>query len=119
MGPSTSAHARPLRMRLLLLAASGLVPLIMVLAWGIDHLVHERRLQAEQSALELSRALATAVDSELRSIEALLEQMGTDDELERADFRGFHLSARRTVQQLGWDGIVLSDGEGHVLLRTN
>jgi signal transduction histidine kinase/ActR/RegA family two-component response regulator len=106
-------------MRLLLLAASGLFPLVIVLAWGINHLVEERKAQAERSALELSRALSTAVDSELRSIEALLEQMGTIDELESADFRGFHLAARRNAEQLGWRQVVLSDGEGNVLLRTN
>ena len=101
-----------------MLAASGLVPLVIVLGWGIDHLVQERRLQAERSVLDLSRALATAVDAELRSIATLLDHMGTSDELERADLRGFHESARRTAAQLGWRQVVLSDGEGRILLRT-
>ena len=106
-------------MRLLLLAASGLLPLIIVLAWGIDHLFEERRSGAEQSALELSRALATAIDSELRSTQSLLDQMGTSDELERADLRAFHLDARRTAEQLGWRQVTLTDGDGHVLFRSN
>src|SRR5882724_5858925 len=115
---SSRANARPLRMRLLLLAASGLVPFMIVLAWGLDHLVEERRAEAERSVLDLSRALATAVDSELRSITALLEQMSTSDDLEQADLRGFYLSARRTAEQLGWRRVVLSDSEGRNLLRT-
>jgi len=106
-------------MRLLLLAASGLLPLVLVLAWGIDHLFEERRNAAQRSALELSRALATAVDAEVRSIEKLLEQMGTSDELERADLRSFHLAARRDAEQLGWRQVTLADGEGHVLFRSN
>src|SRR5438132_5253578 len=119
MSPTPSAHAGPLRMRLLLLAASGLLPLVIVLAWGIDHLFQERRSAAERSSLELSRALATAIDSELRSIQSLLDQMGTSDELERADLRAFHLTARRNAEQLGWRQVVLTDGDGHVLFRSS
>jgi len=112
------AAAEPLRLRLLLLAASGLVPLLVVLAWGINYLVEDRRMEAERSVLELSRALATAVDAELRSVITLLEHMGTSDELERADLRAFHQSAGRTAEQLGWRQVVLGDADGHVLLRT-
>jgi signal transduction histidine kinase/CheY-like chemotaxis protein len=106
-------------MRLLLLAASGLLPLVIVLGWGIDHLVEEQRAAAERSTVELSRALATAVDAEVRSIQSLLEHMGTSDELERADLRAFHLTTRRTAQQLGWRQISLADGEGHILFRSS
>src|SRR4051812_4585961 len=113
------ASTGPLRMRLLLLAASGLLPLVLVLAWGGDYLYKERRAAAQRSALELSRAMATAIDSEVRSISALLDQMGTSDELERADLRSFHLAARRDAQQLGWRQVTLADGDGHVLFRSN
>jgi len=106
-------------MRLLLLAASGLLPLVLVLVWGIDHLFEERRQAAQRSALELSRAMATAIDAELRSVQSLLDQMGTSDELERADLRSFHLSARRNAEQLGWRQVLLSDGDGHILFRSN
>lgn len=106
-------------MRLLLLAASGLLPLVMVLAWGINYLVQERRNEAERTVLDLSRALATAVDAELRSIVALLHNMGTSDELERADLRSFHMSAERTAEQLGWHHVVLTDAEGRALFRTH
>jgi signal transduction histidine kinase/ActR/RegA family two-component response regulator len=105
-------------MRLLLLGASGLLPLLMLLAWGLDHFIQERRTDAQGNVLELSRALATAVDGELRSTVALLDHMGTSDELERADLRAFQLSARRTAEQLGWHHVALSDGDGRVLLRT-
>jgi signal transduction histidine kinase/ActR/RegA family two-component response regulator len=112
-------RAQPLRMRLLLLAASGLLPLVLVLGWGLDHLIAERSADAQNSQLELSRALATALDSELRSVIALLQHMSTSDELERADLRAFQLTARRTAEQLGWRYADLSDSEGRVLLRTN
>ena len=106
-------------MRLLLLAASGLLPLLLVLAWGVNHLVEERRVAAERSVQELSRALAIAIDAELRSTLLLLENMGTFDELERGDVRGFYIDARRMTEQLGWRQISLADGEGRVLMRTS
>jgi signal transduction histidine kinase/ActR/RegA family two-component response regulator len=106
-------------MRLMLLAASGLLPLVIVLAWGIDHLVDERRAGAERTVLDLSRALATAVDAELRSVVSLLHHISTSDELEQGDLRGFHMSAERTAEQLGWRHAVLSDADGRALLRTH
>jgi signal transduction histidine kinase/ActR/RegA family two-component response regulator len=117
--PKFNPRARPLRMRLLLLAASGLLPLVMVLVWGLNHLLEERRAAAETSVLELSRALSTAVDAELRSVMTLLQHMSNSDGLERADLRDFQETAERTVEQLGWNYIALSDSEGRVLLRTN
>jgi signal transduction histidine kinase/ActR/RegA family two-component response regulator len=115
----TATRAGPLRTRLLLLAASGLVPLVLVLAWGINHLVAERSTATERSVLELSRALATAVDAEQRSVITLLNEVSTSDELERADLRGFYFGARRTAEQFGWRQIVLADSEGRALLRTS
>ncbi len=105
-------------MRLLTLAASGLLPLVLVLAWGINHLIEERQQQAERSAQDISRALATAVSSEHRSIEVLLDHLGRSDDLERADFRGFQIVARRAVADLKWVSIVLTDAEGRTLMRT-
>jgi signal transduction histidine kinase/ActR/RegA family two-component response regulator len=119
MSASHSATASPLRLRLLLLAASGLVPMILLLAWGINHLIEERRAQAEVSAVELSRAIASAVDAELRSIVGLLQQMGTSDDLEKADLRSFHLSARRSAENQRWRNVVLNDADGRVLFRAN
>jgi len=117
--PKSNARVRPLRMRLLLLAASGLLPLVMVLVWGLNHLLEERRAAAEVSVLELSRALSTAVDAELRSVMTLLQHMSNSDGLERADLHEFRETAERTAEQLGWNYIALSDSEGRVLLRTN
>ncbi|RYF43161.1 MAG: response regulator, partial [Comamonadaceae bacterium] len=109
---------RTLRTRLLLLAASGLVPLALMLALGIAYLVEQRRAEAQRSALDISRALATAVDAELDSVAAVLETMGLNDELESAEFRAFYDAAGRVVQQRGWRQVVLSDGDGRILMRT-
>ena len=87
----------PLRLRLLLLGASGLLPLLLVLGWGANHLVEEQERQAQRSALELSRALGTAIEGEHKAVITLLQHMSTSDELERADFRAFHHSASMTM----------------------
>ncbi|RYF42472.1 MAG: response regulator [Comamonadaceae bacterium] len=109
---------RTLRTRLLLLAASGLVPLALMLSLGIAYLVEQRRAEAQRSALDISRALATAVDAELDSVAAVLETMGLNDELDSADFRVFYDAASRIAHQRGWRQVVLSDGEGRILMRT-
>jgi signal transduction histidine kinase/ActR/RegA family two-component response regulator len=103
----------------MLLAASGLVPLLVVLAWGTNYLVEERRTEAERSLLEVTRALGTALSAEFRGTMTLLDHMGTSEELEHADLRAFQLSARRTAEQLGWRAVVLLDSEGRVLMRTD
>ncbi len=113
-----NVRARPLRMRLLILAASGLLPLGALVAWGIFHLVQERQVQSEQAVSNMSRALATTVEAELRSTTVQLDQMGISDELERADFRAFYSSAQRTAQLSGWREMVLSDPDGRALFRT-
>ena len=117
IGPRSDA--RTLRVRLLLLAASGLVPLMLMIGWGINYLVQQMHEEAQRTALELSRALATGVGAELRSTVSLLEHVSTSDELERADLRAFHMSGERTVQQLGWYSVVLHDADGRPLLRTD
>jgi signal transduction histidine kinase len=93
--------------------------MILLLAWGINHLIEERRAQAEVSAVELSRAIASAVDAELRAIVGLLQQLGTSDDLEKADLRSFHLSARRSAENQRWRNVVLHDAEGRILFRGN
>ncbi len=114
-----SAASRSLRARLLLLAASGLLPLLLVLAWGLNYLVQDRRQEAERAVLGQSRALAAALNAELRSTVTLLEHVGTSDDLERADFRLLHENMQRTAEQLGWLQIVLADARGMVLMRTS
>ena len=57
----------PLSRRLLLLACAGIVPLALMSGIGLRVLAQQRRVQTEHVGLELARAVATAVDAELRS----------------------------------------------------
>src|SRR5207249_94462 len=56
----------PLRRRLLLLAVAGILPLAIMAAIGLRALAQQQRTQVERVGLEFARALATAVDAELR-----------------------------------------------------
>src|SRR2546430_5711827 len=67
----------PLRRRLLALAAAGIVPIAAMSAIGFYLLLRQQQVQAERVGLELARALATAVDAELRSSTSVLEALAT------------------------------------------
>ena len=115
-GPSMP---QPLRVRLFMLVASGLFPLAIAALLGTAYLVQERRLEAQRSALELSRALATAVDAELKSTVSVLETLGVSEDLALARLPAFHLVARRVAQERGWRNILLADAGGKIVLSSN
>ena len=81
---TSQVRGRPLRFRLFLLAASGLLPLAIVAAVVLGYLAGERERDARRTALAVSRALATAVDSELRATVGVLQSLALSDELQPA-----------------------------------
>jgi len=118
-----SAHfSRPLRFRLFLLAASGLVPLALVLLFASVYLAGERQAETQRSALELSRALATAVDAELRSTLALLDNLAITTQLQDLPADSlrdseFAVMAKRLAISHAWRQVVVLDAKAEVLLR--
>ncbi len=111
--------SRPLRFRLFLLAASGLLPLALVAAVAIAYVVHDRRQETQRSALELSRALGTAVDAELRSTIGVLQSLGEADDLAGGRLEPFQGLARRVAERQGWRSVVLADAQGRVLMSSS
>ena len=101
--PAGSPLPQPLRSRLFMLVASGLFPLAIAALLGTAYLIQQRRHDAQRSALELSRALATAVDSELKSIVGVLESPGC-----------FQCTERSTswLHSRGWPSGLRSDRAG-------
>lgn len=108
----------PLRHRLFLLAASGLLPLALVALAVLAYLTDERSRDAERAALAVSRALATAVEAELRATAGVLQSVALSDELEGGRLAEFHALASRLAAQQGWRAVVLADGSGEVLLNS-
>ncbi|MDQ8021535.1 MAG: ATP-binding protein [Moraxellaceae bacterium] len=111
---------RPLGYRLFLLAATGIVPLAIFAALAMVNLAADRRIEAERAALELSRALASAVDAELRSTQAALEMLGLSEHLDNGDIDGFFRIALRSVDnQPSWRSVALTDAQGRTLFQTD
>ncbi|MED5617843.1 ATP-binding protein [Ideonella sp. BN130291] len=108
-----------LRTRLMLLAAAAIVPLALMSGLGLLLMVQQQRQQAERSALDLTRAMAIAVDAELQRTVAALEVLSTAASLDTGDLQAFMVRVQRVVaQQSGWQLALLADPQGRVLLNT-
>ena len=73
--PDRAGGALTLRRRLLLLAAAAILPLAVTSAAALHALYTEQREQAQRAGLDLARALATAVDTELRLTVSALQSL--------------------------------------------
>ena len=110
---------RPLRFRLFLLAASGLLPLAVVVLLVLSYMTGERSRDARDTALAVSRALATAVDAELRSSVSVLQSLSLLDELQPPRLAEFHALARRVAASQGWRSVVLADANGRIVMSSS
>ena len=79
----------PLRRRLLVLTAAGILPLAVMAGVGLYGLAAQQRAEARRVGMELARSVATAVDAELQSAVSVLAALATSPTLERDDLVGF------------------------------
>ena len=111
-----------IRRRLLLVATVAIVPLAVLAAVAIDALLAQQRGQAEQSALNLTRALATAVDNELRLTVSSLQSLAlTEPFAARSDEGSTQARALATsalAARPEWRSVLLGLPTGEVLLNT-
>lgn len=114
----SQGSGRPLRFRLFLLAASGLLPLAIVACVVIAYLVGERERDTQDTALAVSRAIASAVDAELGSTVGILQSLALSDELLPDRLPELHALGRRVAERQGWRAIVLADSAGRVVLNS-
>ncbi|HEY3064723.1 MAG TPA: ATP-binding protein [Methylomirabilota bacterium] len=86
---------------------------------GLYLLLQQQRVRAERVTLELARALATAVDAELRSSVSVLESLATTLTLDRNDVAGFRERAQRVLRtQPHWLAVTLTDPAGNRVADT-
>jgi signal transduction histidine kinase/CheY-like chemotaxis protein len=110
----------PLRRRLFVLIAAGVLPLECIETDAGHDRQRQQRYQAQQVALELSRSVANAVDSELRSAAAVLETLATTPSLDRDTLDDFYPRSMRVIaSEPHWIGIILTDASGRRLLDTH
>jgi len=107
----------PLRRRLFLLAVVGLLPLAALSGIGLFALINQQRAQAERVGLDVARALATAVDSELRRSISVLEALATAPQIDDGDIDGFNAAAGSVIG-VGpqWRAIFLTDTAGKLVM---
>ncbi|HZF81083.1 MAG TPA: ATP-binding protein [Rubrivivax sp.] len=111
-----------LRRRLWLLAALAILPLAAVCGLALHKLLQQQLAQTERAALSLSRALATAIDNELRlsisalQVLALNDVMGATDNAQLAEAHRLALRVYATRQE--WRGLVLARPSGEVVFST-
>ncbi|MEO8654346.1 MAG: sensor histidine kinase [Ramlibacter sp.] len=104
-----------MRSRLFTLAVSALLPLVIAAVLGTAYLIANRREQAQRSALDLARALATAVDSELEITTAVLQNLALSTDPLLVHSTQFQELARRAARQQGWPTIRLADASGRIV----
>ncbi|TFW07281.1 response regulator [Oxalobacteraceae bacterium OM1] len=108
-----------LRTLLLLLTAFGLVPLALIGAWGVRAALDHQRQTLERSMLSLSRALGSAVESELEGNMSALRTLSYAPSLARGDLPAFYALASDVVRSRpDWAGIILTDASGRLRFKT-
>lgn len=110
----------PLRRRLVLLAAAGIVPLAAAAGIALLALAAEQKAQAERAGIEITRALATAIDAELHRSVAALESLAQGPALDTGDIKRFHEVMRRLhAARPDWITVTLADPAGQQLANAN
>jgi signal transduction histidine kinase len=109
----------PLRIRLLWLVVVALLPVVLFVLFGLAALARQQQDQAHRALQERARAMASAVDLELRGSVAALEVLALARSLDAGDLQRFHADARAAAgARASWDSILLTDLEGNWLLST-
>jgi signal transduction histidine kinase len=108
----------PLRRRLLLLVAAGILPLAVMAGIALLALFEQQRKQAERSGIEVARALATAVDAELGRSIAVLQAMALGPALDTGDLKRYHETLSRVLEtRPDWLTMTLAGPSGRQLLN--
>jgi signal transduction histidine kinase/ActR/RegA family two-component response regulator len=108
-----------LRRHLFVLAVAGILPLAALAGAGLAALFEKQRDDAQRRGLEITRALATAVQSELQRSLSALGVLGSAASLHRGNLEQFQATARRAVQtQPQWRAIILSAANGEPIMNT-
>src|SRR3954454_13204765 len=100
---------QPLRRRLFLLAAAGIVPLAVAAGIALLALAAEQKAQARRAGIEVTRALAAAIDAERYRTVAALESLAQGRALDTRDLKRFHEVMRRVhARRPDWITITLA-----------
>ena len=112
-------QARSLRLRLSLLVAGTMLPMMMF-AIGLIYLNHQQdREVAFDGVLQTVRSMRLVLDSEVNAITASLTVLALSQALQRGDIEGFRQNAQAFVDRYpNESALSLADRDGHQLLNT-
>lgn len=106
-------------MRLALLVAGTMLPLIIFAAVIVFNNYKQVRKDATQRVLETTRSIRLVLDSEAQRITGGLQVLALTDALRNGDFESFRPIAAGFLQQYGKDSVVLvADREGRQLFSS-
>ena len=109
--------AMSIRLRLILLIASVLLPAFAAGAIAVWFVYSEEQDAQERSLSEAARVLAQLVDNELRNSANLLQALSTSPDLAAGQLERFYTHIR-TLSADGRNPIILSDLQGRQILNT-
>jgi signal transduction histidine kinase/ActR/RegA family two-component response regulator len=110
---------RPLRRYLVVLALAGILPLTLLTGAGLIQLYRQQRDDAQRRAVEITRAVAIAVDLELERSLSALKALAGSATLRRGDLATFQEVMRRSAEgQAYWRNVILADPDGKPLANT-
>jgi two-component sensor histidine kinase len=113
-----SASKSTLRLRLALLVAGTLLPLILF-ATGVVYLNHMRaRDAAFDRVLEVVRGMRLVLDTEMHGLTLALEVLAGTQALQRGDMSGFRQNAAAFLNKYPGQSISLATRDGSQLLNT-
>jgi signal transduction histidine kinase len=108
--------------RLLLVTSAALLPLAVVCGFALHGLLDGQRAQTQASTLGVARALATAVDGELRLTVAALQALALTQPLGEPETSGLVdallLAKALRASHPEWRGVLLATPEGKVIFST-
>ncbi|MEA3028241.1 MAG: hypothetical protein QOF91_3526 [Alphaproteobacteria bacterium] len=113
-----SAQKPTLRLRLGLLVAGTLLPLILFAA-GVVYLNHMRaRVVALARVMEVVRGMRLVLDTEMHGLTVAMEVLAGSQALRRDDFDGFRQNAAAFLDKYPGQAISLATRDGRQLLNT-
>jgi hypothetical protein len=116
--PPPSA-GRPLRRLLIILALAGILPLTLLCGVGLIQLYRQQHEDAHRRVVELSRAVAIAVDLELQRSLAAVTTLASIQSLRRGELESFEEAMQRTAAaQPHWNAVILARADGTPLLHS-
>jgi len=113
------SHLPPLRSKLLVLAAVGVVPMLLLsLVLGYFLIDHEKETIRE-AARARNHTFLTAVDAQMQGYLGTLRALAASENLEKGDLVAFDAQARRVLesQRPDWRNILLLDTSGQQLMN--